>query len=611
MVFLASILVVVDPVILRCVDAAIVFNPVTKTQGIYTNSSSAQISLTLTCNSTPTQYNVMVLGVEVYEMVVGTPWLNYVVSVTQSGVTWTQAISDHAYAGANYYISGDIWYGQVTSSSASKSLTITVYNYDDGTAIYGAVAEYSGINYTSPLDKVASNSSDASGSYNWGANPLETGTTSLTSFNSELWFAVLAKGGAMGTPTVNNGFSMLTTSQTPAVADKLVSSTGNATAGFTVSSPSYPSVGLIATFKAAVVAQTISADTIVANENFTLSTTINDPARTIYNYTYSTNNTGTWVNATTVTYMSNPATYNGTWNNTVGVTVSSRLYFHDSLGEWASDIYNFTLTDAAPSYTQYSALPIQQNYPCNFSCKWIDNLGLSGWIFEENTTGVAINSSWVAFTGNPDWANITKTLPNINGSKVVFQWYANDSQNNWGATGEIVLIVTNEVVPSYTNITYSTTTGGAACTFTVQWQGVNGLSGYIFSSNSTGVWLNYTYAILYNNPDFAITLASLPSTNGVVVGFRWYCNDTDGNWGDTGIQTLTVVSAGGGGGSSSNFYLQPNEGVDSGSSGVPAQPKMDNFVFTVGIVGIILIGAAAFFGKNAKKTVKQSFGEWK
>ncbi len=195
---------------------------------------------------------------------------------------------------------------------------------------------------------------------------------------------------------------------------------------------------------------------------------------------------------------------------------------------------------------------------------------------------------------------------------MTFQWYTNDTSNNWATTGPISLTVTNQVAPSYYNITYSTTLANAASAFMVQWQGINGLSGYIFSSNSTGSWLNYTYATLTNNPDFAITLLSLPATVGAIVGFRWFANDTDGNWGDTGIQALTVTalpntsSSGGGGGTTIIIQQVPQVTEPPPAKATP----MNNFAFTVGIIAIIMVSAVVVFNKNLKKTAKKT-GEWK
>jgi hypothetical protein len=74
---------------------------------------------------------------------------------------------------------------------------------------------------------------------------------------------------------------------------------------------------------------------------------------------------------------------------------------------------------------------------CDFSCRWQDNVGLSGFIFENNNTGTLKNETWVSFAslglGN-QWSNVSLTLNNT--ANVVIQWkfYVNDTSNNWNAT---------------------------------------------------------------------------------------------------------------------------------------------------------------------------------
>jgi len=71
---------------------------------------------------------------------------------------------------------------------------------------------------------------------------------------------------------------------------------------------------------------------------------------------------------------------------------------------------------------------------CVFSCRWQDDVGLSGFVFEHNNTGTLKNETWVPFDsielGN-QWSNASLTL---NGTgNVVIQWkfYVNDTSNNW------------------------------------------------------------------------------------------------------------------------------------------------------------------------------------
>ncbi len=521
-------------------------------------------------------------------------------SISQTGVTWTRQTA-HQGSSINA-LNVEIWAG-IVAVGASTTVTVIL----DAVAVYCIVdvCEYQGLALTGTLDKTA-------GSDGFSSTP-STGTTALTTQATELVIGGILAG--YNQSSASNGFTLLdgvTGTWSLGFLEKFVTAKTTAGTSVTMVDGSTYYSGAIATFKFACEFTNITANTTVAGNAFQLSTNISDVNPVSNGVFWGTNNTGVWVNSTQTAYANNPVLLNGTWNTTLGAVVSVVAYMNDSQGVWASQLFNFTLTDVAPNYLQYAAMPIQQGLPCNFTAQWNDNLGLSGWIFEENTTGTPTNTTWAAFTVNPGWANITKTLPNVNGSKVTFQWYTNDTSNNWATTGPISLTVTNQVAPSYYNITYSTTLANAASAFMVQWQGINGLSGYIFSSNSTGSWLNYTYATLTNNPDFAITLLSLPATVGAIVGFRWFANDTDGNWGDTGIQALTVTalpntsSSGGGGGTTIIIQQVPQVTEPPPAKATP----MNNFAFTVGIIAIIMVSAVVVFNKNLKKTAKKT-GEWK
>lgn len=74
-----------------------------------------------------------------------------------------------------------------------------------------------------------------------------------------------------------------------------------------------------------------------------------------------------------------------------------------------------------------------------FYALWQDDIALSGYIFSTNNTGRWVNDSWVALSGSRAWSNVTKKLNSTVGIHVGWRIYANDSSNNWGDTGVIVL----------------------------------------------------------------------------------------------------------------------------------------------------------------------------
>jgi len=178
--------------------------------------------------------------------------------------------------------------------------------------------------------------------------------------------------------------------------------------------------------------------------------------------------------------------------------------------------------------------------PCKFYSKWQDDDSLSDCIFGTNLTGSWQNETHT-LTSNPDWCNVTKTLPSKGGVRVEYQFWANDSADQWTTSNLQYFTTTAVGVPTYSDIGYNTTLAGNITEFSCYWQDPDGLSQFIFSWNGTGSWTNDTASGLTGTADWANLTKTLPSNVGVVVGFRWYCNDTGDNWAATGIQNLTTT----------------------------------------------------------------------
>jgi hypothetical protein len=101
-----------------------------------------------------------------------------------------------------------------------------------------------------------------------------------------------------------------------------------------------------------------------------------------------------------------------------------------------------------------------------------------------------------------------------------------------------------ESPPQYSNVGFTTTVADTECKFSVKLYDYDGnMSGHIFSWNGTGTWTNNTWTSLSGSVAWANVTKTLPSA-GKNVRFRWYFNDSDNLWGDTGIWSLTTTSAG-------------------------------------------------------------------
>jgi len=100
--------------------------------------------------------------------------------------------------------------------------------------------------------------------------------------------------------------------------------------------------------------------------------------------------------------------------------------------------------------------------------------------------------------------------------------------------------------PTYSDVSTTSTNAGAACAFSVLWAGNTNVSGYIFGTNNTGVFVNDTWTpfIDFANQTFAYSRVTetLDSTIGDVVTWGFWCNDTSNRWSEIPLQTLYVVS---------------------------------------------------------------------
>jgi len=106
--------------------------------------------------------------------------------------------------------------------------------------------------------------------------------------------------------------------------------------------------------------------------------------------------------------------------------------------------------------------------------------------------------------------------------------------------------------PTYSSISTSIPVAGQIITFHVYWSDDYGVSGCIFGSNNSGTPINNTWSNAWTswvNPPknawFDVTLM-LNATDGAVVQYEWWCNDTSNNWNATGLNSVTVIAPGGG-----------------------------------------------------------------
>jgi len=95
--------------------------------------------------------------------------------------------------------------------------------------------------------------------------------------------------------------------------------------------------------------------------------------------------------------------------------------------------------------------------------------------------------------------------------------------------------------PTFSNNQINTTMNGTIINFSVVITDDTALSGYIFSTNNTGTWINDTWTALASGGT-AYNITTLNDTIGVVVNYTFYANDSFDNW-EIGIYSLTTTSS--------------------------------------------------------------------
>jgi hypothetical protein len=113
---------------------------------------------------------------------------------------------------------------------------------------------------------------------------------------------------------------------------------------------------------------------------------------------------------------------------------------------WFDDLQLYTdipetsgLSVPSISDSTYSTTTTGEN--CLFSAQCQDDVGLLGYKFSWNGTGSWINSTWISLSGHLGTATDTETLP-TNGIKIAFQWYCENTLENWATSDVSTFTVT-------------------------------------------------------------------------------------------------------------------------------------------------------------------------
>ncbi len=99
--------------------------------------------------------------------------------------------------------------------------------------------------------------------------------------------------------------------------------------------------------------------------------------------------------------------------------------------------------------------------------------------------------------------------------------------------------------PSYLVGYINTTIAGTGIMFSLKWSDDYGLSGYIFSSNNSGLWENDSWVLLTGKSGWINVTKILNSNVGSAVAWKIYSNDSENKWSISDENIVTVTEAAG------------------------------------------------------------------
>jgi hypothetical protein len=218
---------------------------------------------------------------------------------------------------------------------------------------------------------------------------------------------------------------------------------------------------------------------------------------------------------------------NGCWRNvlyglngypTVG-QLSAQVYNNSGTLEWRlafSNTYFSPLSSASVTTGVWYDLVMLRSYP-----------------------GTATQELWVNGTSVLTWSyNVQYPFEDFE--------IGVGSQSGAGENGPCAADYDNAEVylpfPSYTSSSVSTTVAGTFCTFTTTFIDSIKLSKYMFSfANGTSTFVNGTWTAFTSNPQTISVTKKLNTTVGATIKWRWYANDTNGNFNDTNVESFIAT----------------------------------------------------------------------
>jgi len=97
--------------------------------------------------------------------------------------------------------------------------------------------------------------------------------------------------------------------------------------------------------------------------------------------------------------------------------------------------------------------------------------------------------------------------------------------------------------PTFTVQAVNTTIASDNCLFSCLVEDNVAVDFGIFGTNNTGPWVNETATDISGTSDWINFTKALNNTNGNIVQYEWWANDTENSWANSGIQQLTIGTA--------------------------------------------------------------------
>jgi hypothetical protein len=299
---------------------------------------------------------------------------------------------------------------------------------------------------------------------------------------------------------------------------------------------------------------TPSVTTTVAGASCQVSIPLGD-AVSLYNVTFSTNNTGVWVNATTDSITGTSYLYNQTFtlNSTVGTDVAMKWYIYNTGGIETTTITYYIVTQA-PSTPTYLPSVVNIGYAYYNQVSWLNcTLDMLGGI---GTTGNISNiiitlSNGVVIGANPEF-NSTGKSSDPNSYMTVEGWPTSylSINNSTELTAHIntifadsqpqqaIYITSVEVTDSWQDITMPTA---------LYWCTVAISQSYVYynstADNITMIDMNlppYTNATVYVNYSSSMNLGWLGIA--LVHAFSWQGTSSGSDWSQWGVYIVLGIA---------------------------------------------------------------------